>query len=134
MIQRIQGFLKALKPIYFPTLLKWNEKSHFVKFLAITSIPMVLVLTLTLPVVELCDEDDESTDEQDEDDPSRPPKITIDNTTDQVSKYDGWSRTATTTQMVVAPVFIATVVTSKSLSSSLSIVQLDMFAESGDIR
>jgi len=76
---------------------------------------MVLVLTLTLPVVELRDEDEESTDGEDEDDPTRP-KITIDNAKEQHDKYDGWSRTATTTQMIVAPVFIATVVASKSLS------------------
>ncbi|KAK3821445.1 MAG: Sodium/calcium exchanger protein-domain-containing protein [Benniella sp.] len=118
--QKFSSFLSVIKPIYFPTLLDWDEKSAFVKFLAITSIPMVLVLTLTLPVVELCDEDEESTDGEDEDDPTRP-KITIDNAKEQHSKYDGWSRTATTTQMVVAPVFIATVVTSAAQDGFIAV-------------
>ncbi|KAF9984550.1 hypothetical protein BGZ65_000158, partial [Modicella reniformis] len=110
--QKFPGLLKAIKSIYFPTLLDWNEKSAFVKFLAVTSIPMVLLLTLTLPVVELRDEDEESTDDQNEDDTNLPPKITIDNDADHGTEYDGWSRTATTIQMVIAPIFIAFVVTS----------------------
>ncbi|KAI8600231.1 Sodium/calcium exchanger protein-domain-containing protein [Dissophora ornata] len=106
----ILEFMKIVKPIYFPTLIDWDEKSPFVKFLAVTSIPMVLLLTLTLPVVELSDEDEESTDDQNSS--MRPPKITIGDEVDQGSRYEGWSRTATTTQMLLAPIFIATVVTS----------------------
>ncbi|KAF9183820.1 hypothetical protein BGZ51_003730 [Haplosporangium sp. Z 767] len=112
--QRILDFWSAIVPIYFPTLLDWNEKSAFVKFLAVTSIPMVLLLTLTLPVVELKDdgEDDVESIEVDTD-PDAPqlPKITIVKA-DPESRYDGWSRTATTIQMLLAPAFIATVVSS----------------------
>lgn len=113
----IHGF-KTIQPIYFPTLLDWDQKSAFVKFLAITSIPMVLLLTLTLPVVELCE------DEIDEDDASvnfnqdseRVPRIVIEGEAEPEHKYDGWSRTATTTQMLLAPVFVATVISSKCQS------------------
>jgi sodium/potassium/calcium exchanger 6 len=126
-IQKFRDFVKALKPIYFPTLLDWNRKSAFVKFLAITSIPMVLVLTLTLPVVERCDDDEEFMDDESMDgasDPSRP-KITIDYGTEKEILYDSWSRTATTTQMVAAPIFVATVVTSTSLSTRIRLGKMD---------
>ncbi|KAG0243979.1 hypothetical protein BGX31_010014 [Mortierella sp. GBA43] len=121
--QKFWDFVKALKPIYFPTLLDWNRKSAFVKFLAITSIPMVLVLTLTLPVVERCDDDEEFMDDESMDgasDPSRP-KITIDYGTEKEVQYDGWSRTATTAQMVAAPIFVATVVTSAAKEGYIAI-------------
>ncbi|KAG0309868.1 hypothetical protein BGZ98_003411 [Dissophora globulifera] len=113
MRQTVADFMQAVKPIYFPTLLDWKKKTAFVKFLAVTSIPMVLLLTLTLPVVELSDnEDDESVDERNNASSTRLPKITIGDEDDSGSRYEGWSRTATTTQMLLAPVFIAAVVTS----------------------
>ncbi|KAF9115885.1 hypothetical protein BGX27_005951 [Mortierella sp. AM989] len=116
-------FLKAVKPIYFPTLLDWDKKSTFVKFLAVTSVPMVLLLTLTLPVVELSDEDDESTDEQNNDNnPNRPPKIVIGEEVEHHEKYEGWSRTATSTQMLLAPIFIATVITSAAQDGYIAIL------------
>lgn len=108
--------LKAIRPIYFPTLLDWDDKSPFIKFLAVTSIPMVFLLTLTLPVVEITEkeEDGVSTD-VDDDDTRRTPKIVVEDT-DKLSgdEYDGWSRTATTVQMLVAPVFVAAVISSRS--------------------
>ncbi|KAG0313264.1 hypothetical protein BGZ99_008981 [Dissophora globulifera] len=114
MRQTVADFMQAVKPIYFPTLLDWKKKTAFVKFLAVTSIPMVLLLTLTLPVVELSDnEDDESVDERNNASSTRLPKITIGDEDDSGSRYEGWSRTATTTQMLLAPVFIAAVITSE---------------------
>ncbi|KAG0362183.1 hypothetical protein BGZ54_008750, partial [Gamsiella multidivaricata] len=110
--ERFIDLLKALKPIYFPTLLDWDNKSAFVRFLAITSVPMVLLLTLTLPVVELRDDEDESADELNNTNPTTgPPKIIIGEIEDEDCQYEGWSRTATTTQMLIAPVFIAAVLT-----------------------
>lgn len=78
---------------------------------------MVLLLTLTLPVVELCDEDESASQDNSPIDTTgqegrRLPKIVIGDKPEEV-RYDGWSRTATTVQMVLAPVFVATVITSK---------------------
>ncbi|KAK3824054.1 MAG: Sodium/calcium exchanger protein-domain-containing protein [Linnemannia gamsii] len=124
--QRFKEYLQAIHPIYFPTLLNWDEKSLFVKFLAITSLPMVLLLTLTLPVVELCDEEeDESQNVSPVDttgqDARRLPKIVIGDKKDEEVRYDGWSRTATTVQMVLAPVFVASVISSAAQEGYISI-------------
>ncbi|KAF9399884.1 hypothetical protein BGX21_005420 [Mortierella sp. AD011] len=119
--QEITEFLKSTKPIYFPTLLDWNEKSPFVKFLAVTSVPMVLLLTLTLPVVELCDDDDGLEIVQDNVDSPLIPKIVISDEEEYHEKYEGWSRTATTVQMLLAPTFIATVITSAAREGYLAI-------------
>jgi sodium/potassium/calcium exchanger 6 len=118
--QRFKEYLQAIRPIYFPTLLDWNQKSLFIKFLAITSVPMVLLLTLTLPVVELCDEDEDESQDNSLIDTTgqegrRLPKIVIGDKPEEEVRYDGWSRTATTVQMVLAPVFVASVITSKSI-------------------
>ena len=80
---------------------------------------MVLLLTLTLPVVELRDEDEGQdnilvetiTGSQEN---RRVPKIVIGDKAEEEIRYDGWSRTATTVQMVLAPVFIASVISSTS--------------------
>ncbi|KAF9353517.1 hypothetical protein BGX26_008703 [Mortierella sp. AD094] len=120
-LQETIELLKSVKPIFFPTLLDWDEKSPFVKFLAITSVPMVLSLTLTLPVVELCDDDDESTIEQNNADSSMIPKIVIGDEEEHHEIYEGWSRTATTIQMLLAPTFIATVITSAAQDGYLAI-------------
>ncbi|KAI7832253.1 Sodium/calcium exchanger protein-domain-containing protein [Gamsiella multidivaricata] len=120
--ERFIDLLKALKPIYFPTLLDWDNKSAFVRFLAITSVPMVLLLTLTLPVVELRDDEDESADELNNTNPTTgPPKIIIGEIEDEDCQYEGWSRTATTTQMLIAPVFIAAVLTSAAQEGYIAI-------------
>ncbi|KAG0211906.1 hypothetical protein BGX28_007188 [Mortierella sp. GBA30] len=119
--ERFFGLLNIIKPIYFPTLLDWDEKSAFVKFLAVTSVPMVLLLTLTLPVVELRDVDDESIMSLEPNAP-RPPIITVGEEEildDEI--YEGWSRTATTTQMLLAPMFIAVVVTSAAQQGYIAI-------------
>lgn len=113
--KRLAEFLKAIQPIYFPTLLDWDDKTPFIKFLAMTSIPMVFLLTLTLPVVEIKEkeEDDESTDSSDV--TRRSPKIVVDDADKHKGdQYEGWSRTATTVQMLVAPVFVAAVISSRS--------------------
>ncbi|KAF9313355.1 hypothetical protein BG003_005275 [Podila horticola] len=112
--KRLTEFLKAVQPIYFPTLIDWDDKTPFIKFLAVTSIPMVFLLTLTLPVVEIKEkeEDDESTDNN-MDDTRQAPKIVVEDTDKHKGdEYEGWSRTATTVQMLVAPVFIAAVISS----------------------
>ncbi|KAF9914827.1 hypothetical protein BX616_007485, partial [Lobosporangium transversale] len=142
--QELMEILESIKTIYFPTLLGWEEKSHFLRFLAVTSIPMVLLLTLTLPVVELCedgDEDDEESIEEEqqqqqgqngqsnnhhhEDTESvmRPPKITIGDGKEDIRhhEYDGWSRTATTVQMLLAPIFITLVVASAAEEGYIAI-------------
>ncbi|KAG0287188.1 hypothetical protein BGZ96_008867 [Linnemannia gamsii] len=125
-LQRFKEYLQAIHPIYFPTLLDWDQKSLFIKFLAITSLPMVLLLTLTLPVVELCDEDEgESHDNSPIDatgqEGRRVPKIVIGDKPEEEVRYDGWSRTATTVQMVLAPVFVATVIASAAQEGYISI-------------
>ncbi|KAF9577689.1 hypothetical protein BGW38_006937, partial [Lunasporangiospora selenospora] len=121
--QRLKKVWGVIKPIYFPTLLDWDEKSRFVKFLAVTSIPMVLLLTLTLPVVELCDDGDaHSTDGRSVADSRHVPEIhIIGDTPEEEHKYDGWSRTATTVQMLLAPVFIAAVISSAAEEGYISI-------------
>ncbi|KAF9105787.1 hypothetical protein BGX29_011386 [Mortierella sp. GBA35] len=125
--QRFKEYLQVIHPIYFPTLLDWDEKSMFVKFLAITSLPMVLLLTLTLPVVELCDEDEEdegqdnSLVETSGQDARRLPKIVIGDKVEEEVRYDGWSRTATTVQMVLAPIFVASVISSAAQEGYISI-------------
>ncbi|KAF9331749.1 hypothetical protein BG006_005406 [Podila minutissima] len=111
--KRLTEFLKAIQPIYFPTLLDWDDKTPFIKFLAVTSIPMVFLLTLTLPVVEIKEkeEDDESTNSSDV--TRRSPKIVVDDADNHKGdQYEGWSRTATAVQMLVAPVFVAAVISS----------------------
>lgn len=110
--EKFMEMLKAIMPVYFPTLLDWDEKSHFVKFLAVTSIPMVLLLTLTLPVVELRDEEEDSVVDHAERDSGQLPIITVGGEEDTINKYEGWCRTATTTQLLLAPIFFAAVVTS----------------------
>ncbi|KAF9911513.1 hypothetical protein EC991_003315 [Linnemannia zychae] len=124
--QRFKEYVNAIHPIYFPTLLNWDEKSLFVKFLAITSLPMVFLLTLTLPVVELCDEDESDSQDDSPVDTTgqevrRLPKIVIGDKEEEVVRYDGWSRTATTVQMILAPVFIASVISSAAQDGYISI-------------
>ncbi|KAF9433651.1 hypothetical protein BGZ76_009171 [Entomortierella beljakovae] len=111
----------SIRPIYFPTLLDWDQKSPFVRFLAITSVPMVLLLTLTLPVIELREGDEDSIQERDDASSQIIPKIVVGEDIDDHDKYEGWSRTATTVQMLLAPVFIATVVTSAAQEGYLAI-------------
>ncbi|KAF9961201.1 hypothetical protein BGZ72_004531 [Mortierella alpina] len=119
---KFMEMLKAIGPVYFPTLLDWDEKSHFVRFLAVTSIPMVLLLTLTLPVVELRDEEDESIVDPTERNAGQLPIITVGEDEDTINKYEGWCRTATTTQMLLAPIFFAAVVTSAAQQGYLAIL------------
>ncbi|KAF8951840.1 hypothetical protein BGZ52_009452 [Haplosporangium bisporale] len=111
--KRFTKGLRAIQPIYFPTLLDWDDKSPFIKFLAVTSIPMVFLLTLTLPVVEITEKEEDEATDVDDDDTRRTPKIVVEDT-DKLAgdEYDGWSRTATTVQMLVAPVFVAAVISS----------------------
>ncbi|OLN88816.1 putative cation exchanger C3A12.06c [Colletotrichum chlorophyti] len=44
----------------FPTLLGWNQKSHWDRFVSAISVPSILLLVLTLPVVENESADDSS--------------------------------------------------------------------------
>ncbi|KAG0263716.1 hypothetical protein BG011_008229 [Mortierella polycephala] len=106
-----------IKPVYFPTLIGWNDKTWFFKTLAVGSIPIVLLLALTLPVVVVSETRTQTSslahEEQDNG------GVVTGNTTtdterkraDQSSLYSNWCRVATMVQMVIAPVFMAAVVT-----------------------
>ncbi|KAG0262502.1 hypothetical protein DFQ27_002298 [Actinomortierella ambigua] len=118
-------FFLFVKPTYFPTLLDWNKKSTFVKFLAINSIPIVLLLTLTLPVVELAEEDDD--DDSCDGDAVSHQNDTISDIFSTYKEhvqhtYEGWNRLETTVQMLLAPVFIATVITTAAEDGYMSIL------------
>ncbi|KAF9087698.1 hypothetical protein BGX29_000705 [Mortierella sp. GBA35] len=103
-------FLKDwVKPVYFPTLLGWKEKSLLVKVLAIASIPMVLLLTLTLPVVDLKEDSDTLIGSQTDGTPVEAKATSPD---DGSNLYNGWCQGATMVQTVIAPVFITAVVAS----------------------
>ncbi|KAF9912181.1 hypothetical protein EC991_000591 [Linnemannia zychae] len=98
-----------VKPVYFPTLLGWKDKSFFVKVLAVGSIPIVLLLKLTLPVVDLKEDNDILIGSQTDGSPVEAKATSED---DGSKLYNGWCQGATMVQMVVAPVFITAVVTS----------------------
>ncbi|KAF9155913.1 hypothetical protein BG015_008055 [Linnemannia schmuckeri] len=98
-----------IKPVYFPTLLGWKDKSVFMRILAVASIPIVLLLTLTLPVVDLKEDNDTLIGSQPDGTPVEANAISPD---DGSNLYNGWCQGATMVQMVVAPVFITAVVTS----------------------
>ncbi|GJJ75231.1 solute carrier family 24 (sodium/potassium/calcium exchanger), member 6 [Entomortierella parvispora] len=98
--------ISRLIPILFPTLHDWHDKTFIGKAMAVASIPIVLVLQLTLPVVDLDAEENEvsSSAERGERDGSA--------LTQNAGGPNGWNRTATMIQLVIAPVFLAAVVTS----------------------
>ncbi|KAG0280270.1 hypothetical protein BGZ95_010708 [Linnemannia exigua] len=98
-----------VKPVYFPTLLGWRDKSLFVKILAVASIPIVLLLTLTLPVVDLKEDSGTLIGSQTD---GSPVEVKATSPVDGSDLYNGWCQGATMIQMIVAPVFIAAVVTS----------------------
>lgn len=99
-----------IKPVYFPTLMGWKDKSLFMKILAVASIPIVLLLTLTLPVVDLKEDNDTLINNQSNGTPIEANATSPD---DGSNLYNGWCQGATMVQIVVAPVFITAVVTSK---------------------
>ncbi|KAI8349252.1 Sodium/calcium exchanger protein-domain-containing protein [Mortierella sp. GBAus27b] len=114
-------FKDWIRPVYFPSLLGWDEKSWILKALAIGSIPSILILTLTLPVVDIPeDEHDESEVAvqhiQDEE------PMSVDTTSTLVSQNNGWCQIRTVVQMVFAPVFITTVVVHAADQTPLAIV------------
>ncbi|KAG0237495.1 hypothetical protein BGW42_000705 [Actinomortierella wolfii] len=118
-------FVLFVKPTYFPTLLDWDQKSTFVKFLAVNSIPMVLLLTLTLPVVELAEEEDEDSCEGELDLHRHDGEISdiISVQKEHVHHtYEGWNRLATTVQLLLAPVFVAAVISSAAEDGYMSIL------------
>ncbi|KAH7044818.1 Sodium/calcium exchanger protein-domain-containing protein [Linnemannia elongata] len=98
-----------IKPVYFPTLMGWKDKSVFMKILAVGSIPIVLLLTLTLPVVDLKEDNDTLIGSQSDGTPIESNATSPD---DGSNLYNGWCQGATMVQMIVAPVFITAVVTS----------------------
>lgn len=99
-----------IKPVYFPTLMGWKGKSVFMKILAVASIPIVLLLTLTLPVVDLKEDNDTLIGSQSD---GTPVEISAARPDDGSNLYNGWCQGATMVQMVVAPVFITAVISSK---------------------
>ncbi|KAI1311959.1 hypothetical protein EDD11_003215 [Mortierella claussenii] len=113
-------------PAYFPTLLEWNEKSYVLKLLALGSIPIVLMLTLTLPVVELAEDQNRTVSQPREQDAPVAPESTseasIQHSEHWETRYDGWCRIATMIQMVIAPVFITWVVTTAARGPHLAVL------------
>ncbi|KAG9065175.1 hypothetical protein KI688_002497 [Linnemannia hyalina] len=105
-----------IKPVYFPTLMGWKDKSVFMKILAVASIPIVFLLTLTLPVVDLKEDNDTLIGSQSD---GTPVEVNATSPGDGSNLYNGWCQGATMVQMVVAPVFIALVVTSAAGKSNL---------------
>ncbi|KAG0001183.1 hypothetical protein BGZ65_003721, partial [Modicella reniformis] len=126
--QRVSLVFKDwIKPVYFPSLLGWDEKSWILKILAVGSIPIVLILTLTLPVVDLPEDEPEVNDivvhvQHAQDEEPMFKDTTTSSQNEQVSHYNGWCQIQTVIQMVLAPVFITTVVTNASGESSLAIL------------
>ncbi|KAF9359000.1 hypothetical protein BGX26_000406 [Mortierella sp. AD094] len=112
----ISIFNDWIKPAFFPTLLGWDEKSWSLRILAVGSIPIVLFLTLSLPVVDLADEepDEEGTSyaQNTQDGYGSLEETDSTSQSDQVDLYDGWCQLSTMIQMIIAPVFMATVITS----------------------
>ncbi|KAK3840475.1 MAG: Sodium/calcium exchanger protein-domain-containing protein [Linnemannia elongata] len=98
-----------IKPVYFPTLMGWRGKSVFMKTLAVASVPIVLLLTLTLPVVDLKEDNDTLIGSQSD---GTPVEVNATRPDDGSNLYNGWCQGATMVQMVVAPVFITAVVSS----------------------
>ncbi|KAG0321368.1 hypothetical protein BGZ99_003950 [Dissophora globulifera] len=122
---RLRGYFQdCIKPLFFPTLLGWHEKSWILKTLAVASIPTVLLLTLTLPVVDLADSDNEKMDvtiavgHGQAESGYLAPRIIVSGVDDDEPEaeqcpYDGWSKVTTMIQMIGAPVFITAVFTGK---------------------
>ena len=59
--------------VMFPTISRWHEKNHWDKALSLVAAPSVLLLTITLPVVEI-EKEDEGSLEDDSFDSVRPAK------------------------------------------------------------
>ncbi|KAF9586475.1 hypothetical protein BGW38_004186 [Lunasporangiospora selenospora] len=101
---------------FFPTLQDWHEKKLVVKILAIASAPIVLLLTLTLPVVDLDDnqEDPISGEREVVNSPNLLSPISEQPMQEcpAESQYNSWCRTSATVQMILAPAFLTAVVTS----------------------
>ncbi|KAG0022720.1 AAA ATPase midasin [Entomortierella chlamydospora] len=110
----ISVFNDWIKPAFFPTLLGWDEKSWFLRILAVGSIPIVLFLTLSLPVVDLADEepDNEGTfcAQNVQDSCGSLEETDSSSQSGHVDLYDGWCQLSTMVKMVIAPVFMATVI------------------------
>ncbi|KAF8935629.1 hypothetical protein BGZ58_004907 [Dissophora ornata] len=120
-------FRDWIKPVYFPTLLGWNEKSWILRVLAVGSIPIVLLLTLTLPVVDIAEDDkvaeDSARQVQHAQDPFRSSEDTASSDRSrQEGPYNGWCQIATMIQMVIAPVFMTAVITSAAGESYVAIL------------
>ena len=105
----------VLIPFLFPTLQDWQDKTFMGKVMAVASIPIVLVLQLTLPVVDLDAKESEVYSSNEEG---------VESTlTRNADGTNGWNRTATMIQLVVAPVFLAAVVTSKLSTTAFTKVR-----------
>ncbi|KAF9956460.1 hypothetical protein BGZ70_009870 [Mortierella alpina] len=101
-------------PVYFPTMLSWSTKKWHSKLLAVASIPIVLVLTLTLPVVDLSEYPEEERTVVHPVESAAAEQIpdgTSIKQEDQERPYNGWCQVASMIQVVLAPVFITAVIT-----------------------
>ncbi|KAI7832448.1 Sodium/calcium exchanger protein-domain-containing protein [Gamsiella multidivaricata] len=119
-------FNEWFMPVYFPTLLAWNEKSWILKILAVGSIPIVFMLTLTLPVVNISEDNTRDADiprVQHAQDESRSSEDTLgSNQSIEERAYNGWCRVATMVQMIAAPVFITAAITSAAGKSPVIVL------------
>ncbi|KAF9283201.1 hypothetical protein BGZ68_005495 [Mortierella alpina] len=112
-------------PVYFPTILGWSDKKWYSKIVAVASIPIVLVLTLTLPVVDLSEYEGE------ENTTSHPAEVAVTENSpegssvkieDQERPYNGWCQVASMIQVVLAPVFITAVVSTAANKGHMAIL------------
>ncbi|KAF9991213.1 hypothetical protein BGZ75_002841 [Mortierella antarctica] len=112
-------------PVYFPTILGWSDKKWYSKILAVASIPIVLVLTLTLPVVDLSEypsEDNTVVHPAESAVEENTPEGTAIKLEDQERPYNGWCKVASMIQVVLAPVFITAVVTNAANKGHMAIL------------
>ncbi|KAF9960698.1 hypothetical protein BGZ72_006268 [Mortierella alpina] len=112
-------------PVYFPTMLGWSDKKWHSRILAVASIPIVLVLTLTLPVVDLSEyESGENTTAHPTESAvaENTPEGTSFKEEDQERPYNGWCQVAAMIQVILAPVFITAVITTAAKQGHMAIL------------
>ncbi|KAF9437664.1 hypothetical protein BGZ76_011705 [Entomortierella beljakovae] len=97
-------------PVLFPTLLRWKEKTWWARLLSVGSIPIVFVLNLTLPVVDLV----EATEAKEgclpltHDGREECSSLVGRDVIGEDLIFDNWCKSSTMIQMIFAPLLIAT--------------------------
>lgn len=121
------SLLNKIQTTFFPYLTGFSQKSLLAKLTVLIACPATLLLTLTLPVVDMEDilsngnEKDKKDDARDDQpSPLPPPTIVIEDTENEViipeenEKSFGWNRTLTAIQFFFAPLFASIVLFGKS--------------------